>query len=385
MGEVRVLHCIHSLSWGGLEIYTCELIQKLASTGIKQVVLCSAHSRVAEELKKASIEILPFPEKKLSKFATARIISKIIKSHKITLLHSHTRLDMWACALAIWNKPSIKHIYNLYMNATPKRDLVHKWLFSKVDALCSSSETILNDVRKNFPIATSKLHLIRYGRNTEMFKPYPKEREGLRSLYNVTSEQIVIGTLCRIDPGKGVKELVQALEELSDSELKRIQLWIIGDPTIAGKDAQGQPLYAEPSRILLEWIEKQKANPRYKHHLVRIPFQKEYIPYIDALDVFALASYNETYSLSVLDAMMMAKPVIGTNAGGTPEQVGDNERGVLALPQSPSSLAEAFRYYLNHPAAIKTQGLKARQWSVENHGWKDTLGKFQALYSKMSS
>ncbi|WP_253720868.1 hypothetical protein [Bdellovibrio bacteriovorus] len=63
MGEVKVLHCIHSLSWGGLEIYTVELIQKLAEKGLSQKVLCSAHSRVTEELKKSGVEVLPFPEK----------------------------------------------------------------------------------------------------------------------------------------------------------------------------------------------------------------------------------------------------------------------------------------------------------------------------------
>lgn len=384
MGEVRVLHCIHSLSWGGLEIYTCELIQKLQESGTQQWVLCSAHSRVAEELKKVGVHTLPFPEEKLSKFATARLIRKIVKKHKITLLHSHTRLDMWACALAKWNRPRLKHIYNLYMNATRKQDFVHRWLFSKVDALCSSSETILNDVRKNFPISPSKLHLIRYGRKVEQFHPYPKERQGLRHLYNVTDNQIVIGTLCRIDPGKGVKELVQALDGLADSELKRLQLWIIGDPTIAGKDEKGNPIPAPSSKELLDWVNEQRLKDRLKNHLVRIPFQREYIPYIEALDVFALASYNETYSLSVLDAMMMAKPVIGTNAGGTPEQVGANERGMLVQPGSASSLTEAFRFYLNNSAAIKTQGLKARQWSTQNHDWPDTLRQFVELYSKMS-
>lgn len=64
MDEVKVLHCIHSLSWGGLEIYTVELIQKLAEKGLSQKVLCSAHSRVTEELKKSGVEVLPFPEKK---------------------------------------------------------------------------------------------------------------------------------------------------------------------------------------------------------------------------------------------------------------------------------------------------------------------------------
>lgn len=383
MGEVKVLHCIHSLSWGGLEIYTTELIQKLQSAGTQQVVLCAAQGRVAEELKKANVQVITFPEKKLSKMATARLIKKIIREHQIRLLHSHTRLDMWACALALWNNRKVKHIYNLYMNATPKKDIVHKWLFSKVDALCSSSETILNDVRRNFPIDSKKLQLIRYGRNIEQFHPYPKEREGLRELYQTEKNQIVFGTLCRIDPGKGVKELVQALEGLNDSELARVQLWVIGDPTIAGKDAQGNPVPAEPSRVLLEWVNDQRLNERYKKHLIRIPFQKDYIPYIEALDVFALASYNETYSLSVLDAMMMAKPVIGTNAGGTPEQVGKNERGVLAEPQSARSLTEAMRFYLNNPSAIKTQGLAARQWSVLNHDWKETLQKFLDLYQNI--
>lgn len=381
MGEIKVLHCIHSLSWGGLEIYTVELIQKLAEAGLSQKVLCSAHSRVTEELKKSGIEVLPFPEKKLSKFQQARLIRRLINVHSITHLHSHTRLDMWACALALWNNREVKHLYNLYMNATPKKDFVHKWLFSKVDVLCSSSATILEDVRKNFPIAPEKLRLIRYGRRTELFKNNPIQRQSLREKFHVGPEQVVVGTLCRIDPGKGVRELVQALEYLDDAELARLQLWIVGDPTTIGKNSDGSPIYEGPSQELNTWIEEQKKHPRYAQHIVRIPFQKEYISYIDALDIFALASHNETYSLSVLDAMMMGKPVIGTNAGGTPEQVGSNERGRLVEPKDARSLAEAIRYYLNHPEDISHQGEKARKWALHNHPWEKTQREFLNLYS----
>lgn len=380
MGEIKVLHCIHSLSWGGLEIYTVELIQKLAGAGIHQKVLCAAQGRVAEELKKSGIEIVAFPEKKLSKLKTAALIRKIVATDKITHLHSHTRLDMWACALALWGKKQPRHIYNLYMNATPKQDFVHRWLFSKVDALCSSSENILADVKKNFPIAPEKLHLVRYGRNTESFIPYPKEREELRALHGATSEQIVVGTLCRIDPGKGVRELAQSLEHLSQSELAKVQLWIIGDPTIIGKTPEGQPMPSPESAELLVWLNTLKQHPRFKDCLVLIPFQKNYVPYIGALDLFALASYNETYSLSVLDAMMMCKPVIGTNAGGTPEQVGANERGRLVETHSARSIADAIRFYLEHPDAAKTEGLRAHQWAMEKHQWPTTLQHFLTLY-----
>ncbi|MGZ3770429.1 MAG: glycosyltransferase family 4 protein [Bdellovibrio sp.] len=383
MGEIKVLHCIHSLSWGGLEIYTVDLIRKLAETGLSQKVLCSAHSRVTEELKKSGIDVLPFPEEKLSKFQQARLIRKIIKEHSITHLHSHTRLDMWGCALALWNNQKTKHIYNLYMNATPKKDLVHKWLFSKVDVLCSSSETILNDVKKNFPIAVEKLRLVRYGRPTELFKNNPAQRKNLRDQFGVQENQIVVGTLCRIDPGKGVRELVQALEQLEDRELSRLQLWIVGDPTTIGKNSDGSPVYEPPSEQLNSWIEEKIKEPRLSKHLVRIPFQKNYISFIDALDVFTLASYNETYSLSVLDAMMMGKPVIGTNAGGTPEQVGDNERGRLVEPKNPGTLANAFRFYLKNGEEIYKQGELAKIWATENHSWEKTQNEFLKLYSSL--
>ncbi|MGZ3780124.1 MAG: glycosyltransferase family 4 protein [Pseudobdellovibrionaceae bacterium] len=383
MDKVKVLHCIHSLSWGGLEIYTVELIQKLAETGLSQKVLCSAHSKVTEELTKANIEVIPFSEKKISKLQEARMIRHLIKEHGITHLHSHTRLDMWACALALWNNFKVKHIYNLYMNAIPKKDFVHKWLFSKVDILCSSSNTILNEVRKNFPIAPEKLRLIPYGRRTELFKNDSAVRQKLRDKYMVPPQQFVVGTLCRIDPGKGVRELVQALEYLDDSELSKVQLWLVGDPTIIGKNLDGSPIYEGPSLELNNWLAERKKHSRYKDHIVQIPFQKEYISYIDALDIFALASYNETYSLSVLDAMMMGKPVVGTNAGGTPEQVGNNERGRLAEPKDAKSIAEAIRYYLKNPDEILSQGEKARVWSFENHTWEKTQKAFLNLYSKI--
>jgi hypothetical protein len=379
-----VLHCIHSLSWGGLEMYTTELILKLASTGIKQKVFCLSQGRVYEELKKHNIEVLLMPGKETSLLGQARWIYKTIKEHKITLLHSHTRLDMWACALALWNNKKSKHVYNLYMNATNKQDFVHRWLFSKIDVLCSSSETILNEARKNFPIAPEKLQLMRYGRKVEDFKPNLQERIELRERFHVQPNQIVIGTLCRIDPGKGVRELVQALDHLEPSELARVQLWIIGDPTISGKNDQGKNIFETASKELYDWIQAKRREDRYRDHLIYIPFQTNYIPYLDALDVFCLASHKETYSLSVLDAMMMAKPVIGTNAGGTPEQVGHNERGFLAEPRSPESLAQALRFYLKDPAAIQAQGLRGQVWSKENHDWKKTLQGFLKIYSELT-
>ncbi|WII70928.1 glycosyltransferase family 4 protein [Bdellovibrio sp. 22V] len=376
---IKVLHSALSYSWGGLEIYTVELIQKLQGTGLQQQVLCFANSRISEELHKSGVQTVEI-KRKLSKFQHARLVRRLIRTERLTHLHSHTRKDMWACALAIWNLRNIKHIYNLYMNAIPKQDFVHRWLFSKVHALCSSSESVIADVKKNFPIAPERVHLVRYGRNDETFKNSLEARERIRASYNVPSDKIVIGTLCRIDPGKGVRELVMALEQLSSEERSKIQLWIVGDPTIIDKDAQGKAIYLPESLALIEWMKQQSTTPTY-NGLVHIPFQKDYVPFLDALDIFALASHNETYSLSVIDAMLMAKPVIGTNAGGTTEQVGEkNQRGYLVEPRSSSSIAEAIRYYLKNKESIASQGKDAQSWALENHSWNKVLTSYTDLY-----
>lgn len=378
----KVLHCIQSLSWGGLELYTVELIRKLAETGLEQQVLCSVHSRVAEELKKAQVPIITFPEKKLSKIKMAALIRGLTKKHGITHLHSHTRLDMWACVLARWNSDCPAHIYNLYMNALPKQDIVHRWLFSKVNAICSSSEFVVAEARRNFPIAPEKVRLIRYGRQTELYQPNEDKRKSLREAHSIKDHDLVFGTLCRIDPGKGVRELVQALEHLSESEIRKIHMMIVGDPTILERDDKGAITYEAASLALADWIDEKAKSPRLAGHLHRVPFQKDYIPVIDSLDVFILASHNETYSLSVLDAMLMKKPVIGTDAGGTTEQIGANERGHLVPPQNTDALTEAMRFYINNPKEAQIQGERARQWVREQHNWSHTLKSTLDLYKE---
>lgn len=381
--KFRILHCIQSLSWGGLELYTVELIKKISEIGVEQIVLCSKHSRVAEELKKTNIEIIIFEEQKISKSKEAKLIRKISQERAITHLHSHTRLDMWACALSLVDRKSPKHVYNLYMNALPKRDLVHKWLFSKVHALCSSSEFVLSEAKKNFPIDPKKLHLIRYGRSTEEYQPQLDKRNQLRQTFGIKEKEIAFGTLCRIDQGKGVRELVEALGHLTDAEIQKIHMLIVGEPTIQGRDTKGKIVYEEQSLILTNWIEEQATTPRLQGHLHRVPFQKDYIPMIDALDIFILGSYNETYSLSVLDAMLMEKPVIGTDAGGTTEQIGKNQRGHLVERKNTKALAEAMRFYIANPNLKDLQGAAAKSWVLEQHQWASTLQKTLQLYKDL--
>ncbi|MBK7865882.1 MAG: glycosyltransferase family 4 protein [Ignavibacteriales bacterium] len=88
-----------------------------------------------------------------------------------------------------------------------------------------------------------------------------------------------------------------------------------------------------------------------------------------------LPTHNEMYSLSVIDAMLMGLPVIGTNAGGTTEQIGNNERGLLVTPGSSLSIAEAIRFLLNNPSETKLKGENAQIWALSQHDFANTVDR----------
>jgi D-inositol-3-phosphate glycosyltransferase len=112
-----------------------------------------------------------------------------------------------------------------------------------------------------------------------------------------------------------------------------------------------------------------------------IPFQKNPTPFLQKADVFILATYKETYSLSVIDAMLMGLPVIGTNTGGTTEQIKHNERGILIAPRSAEDIAKAIAFYVNHPQERQEHGKAAWEWATQEHSWEHTLETLRHMYS----
>jgi glycosyltransferase involved in cell wall biosynthesis len=77
-------------------------------------------------------------------------------------------------------------------------------------------------------------------------------------------------------------------------------------------------------------------------------------------DVVLAPSPREASPLAVLEAMAAARPVIGADAGGIPELIGDGRNGRLAPADDPAAFARAARELAQDPAAATRIGLAAR-------------------------
>ncbi len=378
-----VLHLLTTQAWGGLEMYVFDLVLKMTHAGIRCAVYCLPNTVIDQKFKEA--RIITFPAFKHSKYNILDIfkVREIIKKEDFQIIHAHTNVDVWRGSLALTFDSRRKLIFNLYMGVVKKKDLIHKFIFKNISALVSTSEIINNEVKEKYPISHSKIKLIRYGRDIESYVVSPSKREEIRNEYKVGQNEIVIGTMCRIDLQKGVKEFAESYLQIPENDRKNLKYWIIGDPTILKKDETGEIIYEkeaeETNDYLISFINKNNLSEK----IILIPFQPDMISFLGALDVFVLASYNEMYSLAVLDAMLLNLPVISTNKGGTPEQLGFGERGFLVEPKSSKALADQITYCINNLIETKEKAKKGFNWTRTQHNWKNVIKQYINLYHEV--
>lgn len=84
------------------------------------------------------------------------------------------------------------------------------------------------------------------------------------------------------------------------------------------------------------------------------------------------ASEPEPFGRVIVEAMMAARPLVATAAGGVLEIVEDQETGLLVPPKDAVAMANAITYLLQHPEIAATVGACARQrattrYTVEQH------------------
>jgi glycosyltransferase involved in cell wall biosynthesis len=385
MLNFSVLHIITSEATGGLETYALQLISKLEKEGVRTGVYCLRDSIVGQKIVASGLKV--YPAHKRAKFSARDInqVLEIAKRENYNIIHAHTNKDMWLGSWVALFNPKIKLIYSLYMSVAGKKDFIHRFIFRRVAALVSTSEVINEEVARHYPVDPSVIKLIRYGRDTQEYVFNNEKRMAIRARWNVPDHKLVVGTICRIDKTKGVRELASSFLELSQEDQKKIQLWIIGDRTVHRKEADGTIVYEQQAneayQFITDFIETNKLHDSIK----LIPYQADLIGCLSALDIFVLASYNEMYSLAVIDAMLMERLIIGTNAGGTAEQIGKNERGILVAPGSAEALADGIAEAVSHFQEYNQRAIDARKWALAQHAWHAALANFKKLYNELSN
>jgi len=152
----------------------------------------------------------------------------------------------------------------------------------------------------------------------DISKDTPEETTRLKKALGLRPDRVVVGFAGRLARIKGVWHLARALErcaELAD----RAQVLLVGGDNLGTE--QDTP----------DGVVRTITNAGFV--VVRTGHVPDVIPYLRAMDVMVAPSvFQETFGLSVMEAMACARPVIASRIGALPELVRDGVTGWLVEP-----------------------------------------------------
>jgi len=174
-----------------------------------------------------------------------------------------------------------------------------------------------------------------------------------------------------IQKRKGLKVLLQALTRIK-KVIPTVKLYVIGPDVLWEKDYRQQIDRFIQENHLSEnifWLGPQT------NEVVR--------QYITRSSVVVVPEQWENMSPVIVgEAMFGCRPVIGSNIGGIPDFVRDNQTGLLFNPFSEKELAEKIIYLLKYKDIAKTFGKKARELAEEIFSETRIIAEYKNLYKR---
>lgn len=154
-------------------------------------------------------------------------------------------------------------------------------------------------------------------------------------------KRFTVITVARIDElSKRFSRMLNVVKRLND-ENYQFDYWIVGD----GIDYATVVEQAENQGLTNVTFFGQQENP-YK--------------YMKAADMYVVTSAYEAFSMVMMEAIVLAKPMISTDISGAKEMLGDGEYGMI-VENSEEGLYQGLKKILDDPKLFKHYQVKAEE------------------------
>jgi glycosyltransferase involved in cell wall biosynthesis len=266
------------------------------------------------------------------------------------------------------------------MGVPKKNDILHRFVYKRVDAIFTSSRELNDRLPALYPVDPAKIHFLPYGRILDRYERSEARRTEIRQSFGVSGEEILAGTMIRIDPGKGAMDFARSFSYIDPSVREIVKYVIVGEPTRKGRAKSGEPPFEDHCVSYLRDLEAFIAGEGLSEKVILAGYQNDVVGYLSAMDLFVFPSRDELYSLVVLDAMSMGLPVVAARAGGTLYQVEEGKSGLFYEVADSRDAAAKISTYARSPEMRQLHGRAAREFVERNHAMSSTVAALMAFY-----
>lgn len=323
-----------------LKNFLLPLIDGMQEQGWQVTAVCSDGPFVPD-LRARGYRIIPVPiARSMNPLLAARSVLALVRlfrQERFDIVHAHTPVAALIARLAarIAGVPLVIYTaHGFYFH-----DEMPRWKYRLfvglerfgglfTDLLFSQSSEDAEDAVRLRILGPDRVLAIGNGVDVRRFDPQRVgEGAAVRAELGIPADAVVIGCIGRQVREKGIAEFLQAAQALAG---RCPQAWflLVGEK-LASDHAQGVEADLAAARAAL--------GPR----LVTPGLRGDIPQCLAAMDVFCLPSWREGMPRTIIEAMMMARPVIATNIRGAREEVVPEETGLLVPLKDPGALAGA--------------------------------------------
>jgi len=361
-----VVHLVYSLGVGGLETLLVDCINRMPA--YRHAVVClTTYTSFADRIRRGDVELHALGKPPGLGLGTHRTFWRLMRRLRPAVLHTYNLAALeYAFTATLAGVPVRIHAEHGRdasdpHGLNPKHNFLRRRLVPFVDRFIPVSEDLnrwLGDVVR---IPAAKTLFIKNGVDTDTYAP-----GGTPAADSPwTRDDVVIGTVARIQDVKNHRALVAAFAQLRErlpALAPRLKLSIVGDgPLLPTVRAQVAELGLQDA----VWLPGARADIAAILH---------------TFSVFALPSLAEGTPVSMLEAMACGLPVVASRVGGIPEVVDEGVQGLLVPVGDVAALTDALARYTQDAGLRAAHGGAGRARVEERFSLRAMVAAYGELY-----
>jgi glycosyltransferase involved in cell wall biosynthesis len=294
---MKVLHVITGLDAGGAELQLAMILRRTRHES--DVVTLYNPGPVAELITAQGTTVRNIGMQRNTELPALMRLRKLIKDGQYDVVHAHlyraqvyarpaARLAGTPVVLTTEHSIGETHIERRKMTRGVRALYLSSEMFS--DATIAVSD-IVKDRLVRWGVRPGKVTIIPNGVDTDELGFDAEARERVRAQFGLSPQTYVIGALGRLDPNKRVDLTMEAAAPMLGEKCKIL---------VIGRGEDQSRLEAAAKRLGVT------------EHVIFGGYQSDTTAMLAAFDLYVAASLQETFGLSVLEALASGLPVLYT-------------------------------------------------------------------------
>jgi len=368
---VEIVHVVENLDRGGLERTVVDLIASQRDAGHECRVICLFKlGLLARELLANGVRVDACGKRPGLDLRALRRARALIRQSPDAVIHTHNAMAHYYAVLASLGLPVKCRINTRHGMGGRTRSGRQEWLYRQSLRGTDYAVAVCEAARQRF--AADGMHPRRAllsvpnGIRLERFRPADDvARQSLVAELGLPTGSRIIGTVGRLQPVKDHALLLRAFAKVR-VQVPEAALVIVGDgPLRAALEAQAEQAgLSDAVRFMGD-----------RHDVPRL---------LTGMEVFALTSTSEGYSVALLEACASSLPIVATDVGGNREIVRHGINGRLVPSGDTAAIATALIALLRGGEQAAAMGRAGYAWAQAEASFRTMAERYHGLYDVSS-